>query len=173
MPFDAEALEVSADYTQKDTTVRPERLSDEWREWMRTFGSILGFLRGFFGLEPAELAAEAGVTEGTVIRLEEGLLLELSFIDVIRINRAMAQRLRQIDPALLTPEISGFLQHLDYLGMPDEHGPPAPGGVSIQRFGIFADPMVKDLLDVFLGLPRERRIVLLEMLRTVAGELAS
>ncbi|HEV7734182.1 MAG TPA: hypothetical protein VGR62_18565 [Candidatus Binatia bacterium] len=140
---------------------------------MRTFGSILAFLRGFFGLTTAEVAAEAGVTEGTVIRLEEGLLLELSFIDVIRINRAMAQRLRQVDKALLTPEISGFLEHLDYLAMPDEHGPPSPGGVSIQRFRIFADPMVKDLLDVFLGLPRERRGVLLEMLRTVAGELAS
>jgi transcriptional regulator with XRE-family HTH domain len=154
-------------------SVRPEPLSDAWRDWMRTFGAHLQLLRRFFGLAAAELAAESGVTEGTVTRLEEGLLLELSFIDVIRINRALAQRLRTVDAALLTPEVKGFLQHLDYLAIPDEHGPPAPGGVTIQRFQMFADPTVVELLELFLPLPRERRPILIEMLRTVARELAS
>jgi hypothetical protein len=153
--------------------VRPEPLSDAWREWMRTFGSHLQLLRRFFGLNIEELAAEAHVTEGIVTRLEEGRLLELSFVDVIRINRTLAQRLRTVDPALLTPEVQGFLQHLDYLAVPDEHGPPAPGGVGIQGFQMFADPTVVELLELFLPLPRERRPILIEMLRTVARELAS
>lgn len=153
--------------------VRHEPLSDTWRDWMRTFGAHLELLRRFFGLTQEELAAEANVTEGTVRRLEEGLLLELSFVDVIRINRTLAHRLRSVDPALLAPEVQGFLQHLDYLALPDEQGPPAPGGVTIQRFQMFADPTVVELLELFLPLPRERRPILIEMLRTVARELAS
>jgi hypothetical protein len=153
--------------------VRPEPLSDAWREWMRTFGAHLQLLRRFFGLGTDELASEAHVTEGIVTRLEEGRLLELSFVDVLRINRTLAQRLRTVDPALLTPEVQGFLQHLDYLSIPDEHGPPSPGGVGIERFQVFADPTVVDLLEIFLPLPPERRAILIEMLRTVARELAS
>lgn len=153
--------------------VRVEPLSDAWREWMRTFGTHLELLRRFFGLTHEELAVESGVTEGTVVRLEEGLLVELSFVDVIRINRTLAHRLRSVDPALLTPEVQGFLQHLDYLALPDEHGPPSPGGVPIKTFQTFADPTVVELLELFLPLPRERRPIVIEMLRTVARELAS
>jgi hypothetical protein len=153
--------------------VRPQPLSDAWREWMRTFGSHLLLLRGLFGLSPEQLAREAHVHPGTVTRLEDGQLVELSFIDVIRINRSLAQRMRTLDPELLTPELKGFLQHLDYLAMPDEHGPPAPGGVAVQRFQMFADPLARDLLEVFVTLPAEQRRIVVEMVRTVARELAS
>jgi hypothetical protein len=81
--------------------------------------------------------------------------------------------MRSLDPELLTPELKGFLQHLDYLAMPDENGPPAPGGVPVHRFQMFADPLVRDLLEVFVTLPAEQRRIVVEMVRTVARELAS
>ncbi len=153
--------------------MRPEHLSDAWRDWMRTFGGHLTLLRQFFGLTASQVAAEAAVAEGVVRRLEEGRLLELSFIDVIRVNRALAHRLRAVDPAMLSDEVRSFIDHLDYLQLPDEFGPPAPGGVPIDHFGVFEDKRVPQLLTMYFSLSPRQQDAFLDVVRTLANELAT
>lgn len=143
-------------------------MTDAWYVWMATFGSHVAMLRQFLGVSQADLAREAGITEGHVRRFEAGKLLDLSFIDVLRLNRALAKRLRGIDPDLLAPEAKGFMQHLDFLEMPDEDGPPAPGGVPVQEFRSIQDPEIEELVLRFRALDAEGRHAFLQIMRAVA-----
>jgi transcriptional regulator with XRE-family HTH domain len=146
-------------------------VTEAWYVWMATFGSHVATLRRFLGLTEADLARESGVTEGQVRRFEAGKLLDLSFVDVLRLNRALAKRLRRIDPDLLAPEAKGFLQHLDFLAMPDEDGPPAPGGVPVAEFRIIQDPAIEELVLRFRALDRAGRRAFLQIMRAVAQAL--
>lgn len=148
-------------------------MNDAWYAWMATFGSHVSLLRQFLGMSEADLAREGGVTESIVRRFEAGKLLDLSFIDVIRLNRALAQRLRGIDPALLAPEVQGFIQHLDFLQMPDEDGPPAPGGVPVQEFRSIDDPELEEIVVRYRGLPSGGRHAFLQIMRAVAEAFGS
>lgn len=143
-------------------------MNEAWYRWMATFGTHVSMLRQFLGVSEPDLARQAGVTEGIVRRFEAGKLLDLSFIDVLRVNRALAQRLRGIDPALLAPEVQGFLQHLDFLQMPDDDGPPAPGGVSVQEFRAIEDPEIEELVVRFRALGAPGRRAFLQIMRAVA-----
>lgn len=149
-------------------TVRGTPLGQAWYDWMARFGSVVSTLRQFLGLSEAELAAQAGVSDGVVRRFETGKLLDLSFIDVLRLNRLLAQRLRGLDPDLLAPEVKGFMQHLDFLQMPDEDGPPAPGGVHVTEFRSIADPELEELVVRFRALHPEGRRAFLQIMRSVA-----
>jgi transcriptional regulator with XRE-family HTH domain len=128
-------------------------VTEAWYVWMATFGSHVATLRRFLGLTEADLARESGVTEGQVRRFEAG------------------KRLRRIDPDLLAPEAKGFLQHLDFLAMPDEDGPPAPGGVPVAEFRIIQDPAIEELVLRFRALDRAGRRAFLQIMRAVAQAL--
>ncbi len=153
---------------RRGETVGSPPLSPAWHAWMATFGGHVSMLRRFLGLSESEVASSAGISETVVRRFEAGRLLDLSFIDVLRLNRVLAQRLRGVDPAVLSPEVKGFMQHLDFLQMPDEDGPPAPGGVTVGEFRSIEDPELEELVVGFRALPPDGRHAFLQIMRAVA-----
>lgn len=112
-----------------DDLLAPGSTSVDWQQWMRTLGEQVRRMRAFVGLSQEELARRAGVSQGSVSRLESGRGLATPVLVVARINRVLwgallswrprlNPRLRRAleremarDPGLVTP-----------VGTPDETG---------------------------------------------------
>jgi transcriptional regulator with XRE-family HTH domain len=89
-----------------------------WRDMMRTIGRRVRRVRDFLGLSQEQVAALAGVSQGAVSRLEAGQALATPFVVVFGIQRALTLHLRNVDPALLDPEILRVIELTELLDAP-------------------------------------------------------
>ncbi len=94
-----------------------------WRDLMRTIGRRVRRVRDFLGLSQEQVAALAGVSQGAVSRLEAGQALATPFVVVLGIQRVLTLHLRNVDPALLDPEILRVIELTELLDAPLGAGP--------------------------------------------------
>jgi transcriptional regulator with XRE-family HTH domain len=94
-----------------------------WRDIMRTIGRRVRRVRDFLGLSQEQVAALAGVSQGAVSRLEAGQALATPFVVVLGIQRVLTLHLRNVDPALLDPEILRVIELTELLDAPLGTGP--------------------------------------------------
>ena len=106
----------------------PSRATVEagWRKWMVAFGRHLRRVRELLGLSQEELARLAGVSQGAVSRFESGRGLNTPFLLILRVNMALARRLRGIDPGVLSADARRFLSHMEFFKPPESGAPPRP-----------------------------------------------
>ena len=91
---------------------------------------------------------------------------------MIKINRTLAMRLHQIEPCVMSPEARAFVQHLEFLQLPAEGGPPAPGGIDVRYFRTVEDTRLQELVLQFRGLQNRSREVVVAVARALAGRAA-
>ena len=93
---------------------------EDWQQWMQALGDRLRRARLFLRLSQAQVAGMAGVSQGAMSRLEHGKGLETPMSVVLRLHGAIAQSLRQCDPALLDADLAWVLNFGNMLsGGPD------------------------------------------------------
>ena len=139
----------------------------QWRRWMREFGQQERRVREFLGLSQAQVAEAAGVSQGSVSRLEAGRGLGTPMVVILKINVAMARELRRLDPEMLNADLRRALAIQDALSPPgvvaDASGSPASHHA--------AD--LDDLVQLYRRVAPGQRGRLLAILRAAVQALAS
>lgn len=143
-----------------------------WQEWMSGFGRHVRRVREFLGLSQVELARRAGVSQVAISRFESGRGLNTAFVIALRISLALARALKAVDRRVLTDDVRRFVEHMDFLALPDDpEAPPLPGGVPVDRLTVTADPEVERLARLYRELPPGRRSGFLRTIDVLAGAL--
>lgn len=146
----------------------PAGTDREWRRWMSRLGEDFRRVRQFLGLSQAELAAQAGLSQGAVSRLESGRGLQTPFVVLVRINVALAAALRRLDPTTLTDDVRGFLSFMDYLSPPRFRGHLPESAPPVQ---VTQDETLERLIRRVRGMPERQRVRLMAVLEATASAL--
>lgn len=150
----------------------PEQVEQLWQEWMSGFGRHVRRVREFLGLSQVELARRAGVSQVAISRFESGRGLNTAFVIALRISLALARSLKAVDRHLLTADARRFVEHMDFLGLPDDpEAPPLPAGVPVDRLAVTVDPELERLARLYRDLPPSRRQGFLRTIAVLAGAL--
>lgn len=136
----------------------------DWARWMRGLGGQVSSTREVLGLSQDQLARLAGVSQGSVSRLENGRGVSTPLVVVTKICSALRIGLSQLDPALLSHEAREIVQ--SGMRLPD------PRGEAVLGFSPTSDPGVADLLRVYNRLGERQRRQLLTVLHATAAALA-
>jgi transcriptional regulator with XRE-family HTH domain len=95
---------------------------DPWRVWIRGVGARMRRVREFVGLSQEQLGRVAGVSQGAVSRLEVGRGLQTPLVVVVKIHLALSQRLKEMDPSLVSAEMRRVIDS-EQLISPPVHDP--------------------------------------------------
>ncbi len=136
-----------------------------WRAWLRDVGQLVRRMRELLDLSQDELGRLAHVSQGAISRFEKGVGLSTPWIIAVKIRVALAARIRQLDPSLLTPEARRFLAQTDLYGLPRNPAmPPAFDDVALLPV-----PELEAVLRTYSRLPRDARQTFARMV-TAIGE---
>jgi transcriptional regulator with XRE-family HTH domain len=133
----------------------------EWKGWMRTLGEQVRRTRIFVGLSQEELARRAGVSQGSVSRLESGRGLATPVLVVARINRVLWRALLAWGPRLNPPLRRGL--ELEVARDPTLGGPGAKE----------EDTGLHELVALYERLDETQRAALLVVLQATAEAFAT
>jgi len=136
-----------------------------WQHWMRDFGLHLRRTREFLGLSQEQVARLAGVSQGAVSRLETARGLATPMLIVLKVQLAVVRHLRELDPAILSPELRHALEMQDALSRPF-----GDGGIGAR---VTNDPVLEELVHIYRETPERHHKALLEILRAAATGLKS
>jgi len=136
----------------------------DWASWMRGLGGQVARIREVLGLSQDQLARLAGVSQGSVSRLENGRGVSTPLVVVTKICSALRIGLSRLDPALLSRETREIVQ--SGMRLPDPREDPIMG------LSPTNDPGVADLLRVYNRLGERQRRQLLTVLHATAAALA-
>lgn len=136
----------------------------DWARWMRGLGEQVASTREVLGFSQDRLARLAGVSQGSVSRLENGRGVSTPLVVVTKIYSALRIGLSQLDPALLSHEARETVQ--SGMRLPD------PQEESVVGFRPTSDPGVADLLRVYNRLGERQRRQFLTVLHATAAALA-
>jgi transcriptional regulator with XRE-family HTH domain len=132
--------------------------SVDWVGWLDALGAQNRALREFLGLSQNELARLAGVNQASISRLEAGRGLSTPIVVAVKVHRALVERLRRVDPALLRDDVRRML------------------GRTRRREGAVPatadDPELAELLALYRGLDARERPALLAVVHAAAKALA-
>jgi transcriptional regulator with XRE-family HTH domain len=143
-----------------------------WQEWMSGFGRHVRRVREFLGLSQVELARRAGVSQVAISRFESGRGLNTALVVALRISLALARALKVVDPEVLADDVQRFVEHMDFLALPDDpEAPPLPGGVPVDRLTVTVDPDLERLARLYRELPPARRSGFLRTIDVLAVAL--
>ena len=150
---------------------------EEWRRWMKGLGHHTRRVREFLGLSQEELARRAGVSQGSVSRLEAGRGLNTPFLVIVRINVALAAALRTLDPESLAEDVRRFLAFMEYLSPPTQlaAGWPAllpEAAAAIEQLRLTRDEGLERLIRLYRMVPDRQREGFLSVTDAVAGALS-
>jgi transcriptional regulator with XRE-family HTH domain len=136
----------------------------DWASWMRDLGEQVGRTREVLGLSQDQLARLAGVSQGSVSRLENGRGVSTPLVVVTKICSALRMGLSHLDPALLSHEAREIVE--SGMRLPD---PRADGMLGL---GPTHDPGIAELLRAYNRLGERQRRQLLTVLHATAIALA-
>jgi len=136
----------------------------DWASWMRGLGGQVARIREVLGLSQDQLARLAGVSQGSVSRLENGRGVSTPLVVVTKICSALRIGLSRLDPALLSQETREIVQ--SGMRLPDPREDPIMG------LSPTNDPGVAELLRVYNRLGERQRRQLLTVLHATAAALA-
>jgi transcriptional regulator with XRE-family HTH domain len=149
IPFDPDELAI------------PEPSPVDWKGWMRTLGEQVRRTRVFVGLSQEELARRAGVSQGSVSRLESGRGLATPVLVVARINRVLWRALLGWAPRL-RPALRRGLE----LEVARDPSLAAAGGTT-------EDPGLHELVALYERLDEPQRAALFVVLQATAEAFAT
>jgi hypothetical protein len=137
--------------------------ADDWRTWLRAYGTHVRCIREFVGLSQERLARAAGVSQGAVSRLEGGRGLATPLLIVLRIQSTLAAALRAVDPAFLSDDMRALVEREHVVSFHfDGHAP-----------ALAKNAAAGELMALFHGLPEARRAKALAIFRTVVDALGT
>lgn len=136
----------------------------DWADWMRGLGEQVARIREVLGLSQDQLARLAGVSQGSVSRLENGRGVSTPLVVVTKICSALRIGLSHLDPALLSREAREIVQ--SGMRLPD------PREGAMMGLSPTSDPGIAELLRVYNRLGERQRRQLLTVLHATAAALA-
>lgn len=136
----------------------------DWASWMRGLGEQVAHIREVLGLSQDQLARLAGVSQGSVSRLENGRGVSTPLVVVTKICSALRIGLSRLDPALLSREAREIVQ--SGMRLPD------PREDAMMGLSPTSDPGIAELLRVYNRLGERQRRQLLTVLHATAAALA-
>lgn len=135
----------------------------DWASWMRSLGEQVARTREVLGLSQDQLARLAGVSQGSVSRLEHGRGVSTPLVVVTKICSALRMGLSHLDPSLLSPEARQIVE--SGMRLPDPRQDPLVG-LSLHDRGI------AEFLRVYHRLGERQRRQLIMVLHATAAALA-
>ena len=136
----------------------------DWASWMRGLGEQVARIREVLGLSQDQLARLAGVSQGSVSRLENGRGVSTPLVVVTKICSALRIGLSHLDPALLSREAREIVQ--SGMRLPD------PREGAMMGLSPTSDPGIAELLRVYNRLGERQRRQLLTVIHATAAALA-
>jgi transcriptional regulator with XRE-family HTH domain len=136
----------------------------DWASWMQELGGQVARTREVLGLSQDQLARLAGVSQGSVSRLENGRGVSTPLVVVTKICSALRLGLSHLESSLLSPEARQIVE--SGMRLPDPRRD-AIIGTSPTR-----DPGISELLRVYHRLGDRQRRQLLTVLHATAVALA-
>jgi len=138
---------------------RPERIA--WDEWARATGAWVRRVRIILGLSQHALARRVGVSQAAVSRLEGGRANVMAVPAFLRVIGGLMQGLLALDPTILHDDLRRQLGLYGEIVKALQEGAPQWGEVA-------QDPGAEEVLALYLGVARERRVAFIRALKTVA-----
>jgi transcriptional regulator with XRE-family HTH domain len=138
-----------------------EESGPDWRAWMRGLGHKVRRTREAARLSQSDLAAEAGVSQGAISRLETGRGLATPLLVVLKTAIALRDRMRHVCPEALPREMAFLVESLArHVG----------AGGRYEDSEISVDPSALELVSTYRSLPDDQRQKLLDAARRSAAE---
>lgn len=148
---------------------RPETLQAEridWKQWMHALGGQARRAREFLGLPQMELAARAGVSQGSVSRFEAGRGLATPMLVVLKIHLALMRELRRVDPDVLNDHLKRLLEIESYVA-------PALHDMDFDASPPTRDPDLTEIVRLYRSVPERQRGTLLTVVRATVAALGT
>ena len=133
---------------------------------MGNVGHRLRHLREALGLSQQKIARGAGVSQGTVSRLERGRGVAVPFLAVLRVVDAMASQLRAKDPGVLSEPTRRWL------GLQRELATMRGVGIDIPT-QVYRDDELENVVCTFVRLLHTERAVVAAVLKGLAENHAA
>jgi transcriptional regulator with XRE-family HTH domain len=143
--------------------IAPTACSVDWREWMRALGRQRRRLREFLALSQSQLAELSGVSQGAVSRLETGRGQATPLLVVVKVDTALRQVLRRVDPAALGRRGDGSTRHRPIV--------PNACDTPFVDMPLTGDPAVEELIALHRTLPPRCRETFRAVVRATAHAL--
>jgi transcriptional regulator with XRE-family HTH domain len=135
---------------------------------MKELGATVRRMRELLSLSQGQLAEIAHVSQGAISRFELGLGLSTPWTIAVKIRVALAARLRQVDPEVLTDDARRFLAQTALYQLPDD--PFMPPG--IESISLLPAPELESIVRTYSRLPREGQKAFISIMAAVAETLA-
>jgi len=136
------------------------KTAPDWRTWMRGLGQRLRQAREAARLSQSELAADAGVSQGAISRLETGRGLATPLLVVLKTAVALRDAARRLGPEALPDEtavlVESLARHVGRDGCYEDSE-------------ISLDPAALELVTTYRALPEDARSELLQIARRTAS----
>jgi transcriptional regulator with XRE-family HTH domain len=138
-----------------------------WRAWMKELGALVRRMRELLSLSQGQLAEIAHVSQGAVSRFELGLGLSTPWTVAVKIRVALAARLRQMDPAVLTDDARHFLEQTALYNLPDDPSMPP----EVATISLLPAPELESILRTYSRLSKEGQKAFVSIMAAVADTL--
>ncbi len=134
----------------------------EWEAWLSAFGSAVRRVRLFLGLTQQQLAQLAGVSQGSISRVERLAAAATPLLTVVRVQAALRSALAGVDPTLLSPDLRRFIEE-----QPDALtvSRPATGGAVVQ------DAVLDTVMQIVRRIPPAQRPAFLQIVEAAAAAI--
>jgi transcriptional regulator with XRE-family HTH domain len=136
---------------------------------MRDLGALVREMRELLDLSQEQLARIAKVSQGAVSRFERGDALSTPWIIAVKIRVALAVRLRQLEPDVLTEDARRFLAQTALYGLPDDPALP-PRMESVE---LLPAPELTGIVRAYTRLPESARRKFIAIMGAVADVLGN
>jgi transcriptional regulator with XRE-family HTH domain len=135
---------------------------EQWEAWLTAFGSAVRRVRRFLGLTQQQLAQLAGVSQGSISRVERLAAAATPLLTVVRVQAALRTALAGVDPTLLSPDLRRFIEE-----QPDALtvARPAMEGAVVQ------DAVLDTVMQIVRRIPAAQRPAFLQIVEAAAAAL--
>jgi len=136
---------------------------------MRDLGALVREMRELLDLSQEQLARIAKVSQGAVSRFERGDALSTPWIIAVKIRVALAVRLGQLEPDVLTEDARRFLAQTSLYGLPEDPALP-PRMESVE---LLPAPELTGIVRAYTRLPESARRKFVAIMAAVADVLGN
>ena len=135
---------------------------------MKELGATVRRMRELLSLSQGQLAEIAHVSQGAISRFELGLGLSTPWTIAVKIRVALAARLRQVDPEVLTDDARRFLEQTALYQLPDDPFMPP----RIETISLLPTPALESIVRTYSRLPKAGQKAFVSIMAAVAETLA-
>lgn len=134
---------------------------------MRDLGALAREMRELLGLSQEQIARIANVSQGAISRFERGDALSTPWMIAVKIRVALAARVRQLDPDVLTDDARRFLDQTALYSLPDDPALPP----RTETMALLPAPELTGIVRAYSRLPESARAKFVTIMSAVAKAL--